>query len=68
MYIDTPWTLLILQGLARFGTAGWFERANGGPDTVKIGSHSTGIEPVAKRIVGHFEVHSLPVGSVGCCG
>jgi hypothetical protein len=68
MCIATPWTLVILQGLARFGTAGWFEWSNGGPDRVKIGPHGAGIEPVATRIIGHVEVHSWPVGSVGCCG
>jgi len=60
--------LLILQGLARFGTARWFEWSNGGPDRVKIRPYSTGVEPVATRIAEHFEVHSWPAGSVGCCG
>jgi hypothetical protein len=68
VYIDTPWAVLILQGLARFGTAGWFEWSNGGPDRVKIRPHGTSIEPVATRIVRRFEVHSWPIGSVGCCG
>jgi hypothetical protein len=35
MYIDTSWTLVIFQGLARFGTTGRFERSNGGPDRVE---------------------------------
>lgn len=59
---------MILQGLARFGSVGWFEWSDGGSDRVKIRPHSTSVEPVATRIVGHFEVHSWRVGSLGCCG